>query len=161
MVSCFPNLKLRQTDWFVGLHAKEFKIKRAWKCYDMYSETVLFQFERLVIVCTLISQQQENFITCETNCTKRNDFLEGRIEYFIDLACFCKNHLASKLLKSSFKSKKKQMLYCRYCWKPPHCTADTVEKKHAKQIRQKQRQRRWIYNICFQLQLKKRESSQK
>ena len=33
MVTCFPNLKLRRTNWFVGLRAKEIKIKRAWKCY--------------------------------------------------------------------------------------------------------------------------------
>ena len=52
--------------WASGsLHAKEFKIKRAWKCYDMYAEAILFWFARLVIVCTLISEQKENFITCE------------------------------------------------------------------------------------------------
>ena len=65
MVTCFRNSKLRQTNWFVGLHAKEFKIQCAWKCYVMYAEAILFWFARLVIVCTLISQQQENFITCE------------------------------------------------------------------------------------------------
>ena len=61
MISCCRNLKLRQTHCFVGLHAKEFNISvnRAWKCYDMYAEAILFQFARLVIVCTLISQQQE------------------------------------------------------------------------------------------------------
>ena len=65
-------------------------------------------------MCTLISQQQENFITCEKkSCLKTNDLLERRNEHVIDsfIACLCKNHLASKILKSWFKSKKKQMLY--------------------------------------------------
>ena len=94
------NLRLRQTNWFVGLHAKEFRIQL--ECVEMTRCkrwcSPFFNWQDLfVILCNFISWQQEIFVACAKFCPQQMISLYfafgRRNEKFLHL---CKNSCITK-----------------------------------------------------------------
>ena len=86
MVTNVPSLKVIQTNWFVGLHAKEFKIKRAWKDVTMCTvRQSVFTFQDLLSFAFSFLNSRRISERMKKDCTKTKlmIFLQATIQVFV------------------------------------------------------------------------------